>query len=69
MQDRRPSSGPMMSGRDSLLSRAALWVASEYCIAFSSEVDSGSREENASKQRMEPGSDTIRTDKAPGDAP
>src|ERR1700723_1829191 len=36
--------------------------------AFSSEVDTGSRKENASK-RLEPGSDSIRTDKAlgPGD--
>jgi hypothetical protein len=32
-------------------------------IAFSSEVEAGSREENASKQRIrEPGSDAIRTD-------
>jgi hypothetical protein len=28
-------------------------------------VDAGSREENASKQGLEPGSDSIRTDKAP----
>jgi hypothetical protein len=33
--------------------------------AFSSEVDTGSREENASKnERLEPGSDSIRIDKA-----
>jgi hypothetical protein len=31
--------------------------------AFSSEVDTGSREENASKQKLEPG-DSNRTDKA-----
>jgi hypothetical protein len=29
-------------------------------------VDAGSRKENASKQRVEPGSDSIRTDKALG---
>jgi hypothetical protein len=28
---------------------------------FSSEVDTGSRKENASKQKLEPGSDSIRT--------
>jgi hypothetical protein len=33
-------------------------------IAFSSEVDTGSHEENASNKRLEPGSDSIRTDKA-----
>jgi hypothetical protein len=38
-------------------------------MAFSSEVDSGSLKENASKQTIEPGSDAIRTDKAQGDAP
>jgi hypothetical protein len=32
--------------------------------AFSSEVDTGSCEENASKQKLEPGSDSIRTGKA-----
>jgi hypothetical protein len=32
--------------------------------AFSSEVDTGSREENASNQKMEPRSDSIRTEKA-----
>jgi hypothetical protein len=29
--------------------------------AFSSEVDTGSREENASKQKLEPGFDSIKT--------
>jgi hypothetical protein len=29
-------------------------------------VDTGSREENASNKRLEPGSDSIRTDKALG---
>jgi hypothetical protein len=33
-------------------------------IAFSSEVDAGSREENASKQKIEPRSDSIGTEKA-----
>ena len=36
-------------------------------IAFSSEVEPGSREENASKQNLEPGSDSIRTDQALGE--
>src|SRR5712671_6459185 len=34
--------------------------------AFSSEVDTGSREENASKQEIEPRSDSIGTEKALG---
>ena len=34
--------------------------------AFSSEVDTGSRQENASKQKLEPGSDAIRAEQAPG---
>jgi hypothetical protein len=38
--------------------------ADNWAIAFSSEVDAGSREENASKQKLEPGADSIRTDKA-----
>jgi hypothetical protein len=33
-------------------------------IAFSSEVAAGSREENASKQKLEPRSDSIGTEKA-----
>jgi hypothetical protein len=33
-------------------------------IAFSSEVETGSREENASKQRPKPGSDSIRTERS-----
>jgi hypothetical protein len=33
-------------------------------IAFSSEVDPGSRQENASKQKPAPGSDAIRTEQA-----
>jgi hypothetical protein len=36
-------------------------------IAFSSEVGAGSREENASKQEVKPGSDSIRTEQALGD--
>src|SRR5229473_4727374 len=35
--------------------------------AFSSEVDTGSREENASKQEIEPRSDSIGTEKAQAD--
>jgi hypothetical protein len=33
--------------------------------AFSSEVDTASCEENASKQKLEPGSDSIRTGRLP----
>jgi hypothetical protein len=33
-------------------------------MAISSEMDTGSREENASKQKMSVGSDPIRTEKA-----
>jgi hypothetical protein len=33
---------------------------------FSSEVGAGSREENASNEKMEPRSDSIGTEKAPG---
>jgi hypothetical protein len=36
----------------------------KHFIAFSSEADTGSREENASKQKLEFGSDSIRTEKA-----
>jgi hypothetical protein len=34
-------------------------------IAFSSEVDAGSRQENASNKKLEPGSASIRTNEAP----
>jgi hypothetical protein len=42
-------------------SRCAL--SSVASIAFSSQVDTGSRKENASNKRVEPGSDSIRTEK------
>jgi hypothetical protein len=32
-------------------------------IAFSGEVDTGSREENASNKRLDPGSDSIRPER------
>jgi hypothetical protein len=37
-------------------------------IAFSSEVDAGSRQENASNKKLEPGSASIRTNEAPASA-
>jgi len=44
---------------------AAAFFYSEHCsaIAFSSEVGAGSREENASKQELKLGSDSIRTER------
>jgi hypothetical protein len=36
-------------------------AAQAFSRAFSSEVDAGSREENASKQKIKPRSDSIRT--------
>jgi hypothetical protein len=38
-----------------------LAAAQAFSIAFSSEVDAGSREENASEQKDKPRSDLIRT--------
>src|ERR1700761_7387887 len=49
---RRPGSSP------------AVCISWDGSIAFSSEVDTGSLEENASKQKLEPGSDSIRTGNA-----
>src|SRR4051794_37952110 len=53
-------SGSMTSSRDDGRSRMI------YSRALSSEVDTGSREENASKQKIEPRSDTIGTERALG---
>jgi hypothetical protein len=41
-------------------------VGIQQTIAFSSEVETGSHEENASEQDPKPGSDSIRTDQALG---
>jgi hypothetical protein len=46
-------------------SRAAEALFRRSSIAFSSEVGTGSREENASKQETGAGSDSIRTEQAP----
>ena len=59
---------PFITAVDSKYShgRAVSYVGG--IIAFSSEVDCGSRQENASKQRLEPGSDLIRTERKAGTA-
>src|SRR5882724_2284254 len=49
--------------RRSMRRSADIWRPSR-ARAFSSEVDAGSRKENASNKKVEPGSDSIRTDKA-----
>jgi hypothetical protein len=52
--------------RDNGLWRGLPPVTTKRTRAFSSEVDTGSREENASKQEIEPRSDSIGTEKALG---
>jgi hypothetical protein len=58
---RMPGTRPGMTNQDAWLDRFS-WTTSRR--AFSSEVETGSREENASKQKLEPGSDSVRTGKA-----
>src|SRR4029077_13031708 len=56
---------PWGTGKRPAQCRLNLYRGAWRSTAFSREVDPGSRRENASKQKLEPGSDAIRTDRAP----